>query len=266
MKNFKLVMVLIAVLGLAITSCKKDDTTPVDQTPNLDFKGGGSYISNNATVTVGEDFVIGITASSNGDSGEKLTSVKYTVTSNNVIVLEFDSVFSATSYNLDYVFRMDNPGDAVFNFTVTDKKGEKKSISLTITAELGTTPLGNAEDLYWERVGGAAGTGLSTFGLKWTSNLKMVNAQIKKDGAAKFVQLSADAWTSLVTMEDLMAAIDAGTDMETFTGINVDANGTYDVVLATSYNGEYFLMHLTSSNISVDANGTTVKIYGQSKK
>lgn len=267
MKNFKLILVFAMALGLAFTSCKKDDETdPIDQSPSINFKGGNDYISADATVTAGNEFIIGINASSNTDSGKKLESVKYTITSNNVIVGEFDSIFSENTYNVDYIFRMDNAGEAVFNFEVTDKNNEKSSVSLTITAEAGTTDLGDAEGLYWERVAGAPGTGLDSYGLKWESNLKVVHAVIAKDGADKLVQLSADAWTSITTQEDLMAAIEAGTDLVDYRGISAEAATTYDEVLATSYNGEYFLIHLTSSEITVDNNGTTIKILGESKK
>ena len=181
MKKFKLILIFAMALGLAFTSCKKDEEVdPVDQRPNIDFKGGGNYISADATVISGEEFIIGITASSNSDSGKDLKSVKYTITSNNVIVSEFDSVFSENSYNVDYIFRMDNAGEAVINFDVTDKNNEKASISLTITAELGTTPLGDAEGLYWERVGGSPATGIEGYGLKWENNLKEVRRLLKE--------------------------------------------------------------------------------------
>ena len=253
---------------MGFTSCSKDDDEdPVDLTPNMDFKGGNEYISADALVTAGQDFKIGITASSNANSGKKLNSVKYTVTSNNVVVLEFDSVFSETSYNLDYIFNMSDPGQGVFNFVVTDKDGQTKSISLTVTAESADTPLGVAADTYFERVGGAAGTGLEGFGLQWTGNAKLVNAVIKKDAATKLVQLTAAEWTSITTVEALAAAVDAAADMEDYRGISADADGTYDDLLACIFNDEYYMIHLTSATVAVDAvNGTTIKIYGQSKK
>ncbi|NPD44132.1 MULTISPECIES: hypothetical protein [unclassified Lentimicrobium] len=269
MKKFKFILLFVAALGMGLTSCSKDDDeTPVDVTPNIDFKGGNEYISADAVVTAGQDFTIGITASSNANSGKKLKSVKYTVTSNNVVVLEFDSVFNETSYNLDYVFNMSDPGAGVFKFVVTDKDDQTNTISLTVTAESADTPLGVAEDTYFERVGGAAGTGLDGFGLKWTSNVERATyAVLAKDAATKLVQLTAAEWTSITTVEALTAAVDAAADMADFRGISTSADGDYDDVLGVIYNGEYYMIHLTSATVAVDAvNGTTVKIYGQSKK
>lgn len=267
MKNFKFILLFVAVLGIGLSSCSKDeDETPQDLTPNIDFKGGNEYISADALVTTGQDFTIGITASSNANSGKKLKSVKYTVTSNNAVVLEFDSIFSETSYNLDYTFNMENAGEAVFKFDVTDKDDQMKSISLTVTAESADTPIGAAADTYFKRIAGAAGTGLDGFGLKWTSNLKETHAVIAKDAATKLVQLTAAEWTSISTVEALTAAVDAAADMADYRGISTTVSGDYDEVLGVIYNGEYYMIHLTSATVVVDGNGTTVEIYGQSKK
>jgi len=267
MKKLKLVFILTMALGLVFTSCKKDDDAePVDQSPNINFKGGANYISVDATVTVGENFTIGINASSNTDSGKDLVSVKYTVTSNNTVVLEFDSVFKENNYDVDYIFRMDTEGEAVIKFEVTDKVGEKASVSLKITAESGTTPIGSPEVLYWERVGGNAATGLAGFGLKWENNVKETHAVIEKDAATKLVQLSAADWTSIATHEDLVALVDAADDMADYRGISTTVGGTYDEVLATIYNGEYFDLVFIYLEVTKDNNGTTIKIQGESKK
>ena len=266
MKKFKFILLFVAALGMGLSSCSKDeDETPVDVTPNIDFKGGNEYISADAVVTAGQDFTIGITASSNSNSGKKLNSVKYTVTSNNAVVLEFDSVFSETSYNFDYTFNMENAGDAVFKFDVTDKDDQMKSISLTVTAESADTPLGAATDTYFERLGGAAGTGLEGFGLKWTSNLKETHAVIAKDAATKLVQLTATEWTSISTVEALTAAVDAAEGIEDYRGISTTASGDYDDVLGVIYNNEYHMIHLTSATVE-DVKAFEFKIYGQSKK
>jgi len=267
MKKFKFIFVLVASLGLAFTSCNKDDdTTPVDESPVINFKGGDGYISSDATVKVGEEFTIGITANENSNTGKNLRNVGFTVTSNNQIVLEGDSAFNETSYNVDYTFTLASAGEAVIKFEVTDKSDMTSSVSLTITAEPATTPLGQATDFTWTRVGGNAATGLGDFGLKWENNLKVVHAVIQKEEATKLVQLSADAWTNITTMEDLMVAVDAADDMADYRGVSVEANADYNDVLGVIYNNEYYMIHITSADVSVDNNGTTVNIYGQSKK
>ncbi|MCK5775770.1 MAG: hypothetical protein KAH25_06335, partial [Bacteroidales bacterium] len=203
MRNFKIIFALTMALGLVFTSCKKDDDETLDLTPSISFKGGNGYVSEDATVVVGEEFVIGINANSNSNSNEKLTSVKYTITSNNSIIAEFDSVFKETAFSLDYHFTMTNASEAKIKFVATAKDGETKTISLTVIAEEGTTDLGQSTDLTWERVGGNAATGLTEFGLKWENNLKETHAVIEKDGASKLVQLAKEDFMAITTVEGL---------------------------------------------------------------
>jgi len=266
MKNIKIIFALTMVLSLVFTSCKKDDEETLDLTPSISFKGGSGYISEDATVTVGEEFVIGINANSNSNSNEKLVSVKYTITSNNSIISEFDSVFKETAFSLDYHFTVPQAAEAKIKFVATDKKGETKAISLTIVAEESTTDLGQSTDLFWERIGGNAATGLTEFGLKWENNLKETFAVIEKDAASKLVKLTKEEWTSIITVEDLKAAIEAGTDLVDYRGISTTTPGSYEEVIATEFNGEYFIINLSNTLIETGTNGTTVKIMGQSKK
>ena len=62
------------------------------------------------------------------------------------------------------------------------------------------------------------------------------------------------------------SAVEAGTDMDTYAGISAEVPQTYDEVLATKYNGEYFLIHLTEATIEVLVAGTTITITGEYKK
>jgi hypothetical protein len=268
MKKFKFILFLFVALGVVATSCSKDDddTTPVDETPVINFKGGNGYVSDDVTVTAGEEFVIGITANENSNTGKNLRNVGFTVTNNNAVIIEGDSAFNETSYNVDYAFTLDNLGESVIKFEVTDKAEKTSSVSLTVTVEAATTPLGDAADFTWTREAGNAATGLDAFGLKWENNLKLVSAVIEKDAATKMVQLSADAWTTFATVEDLMAAVDAGEDMEDYRGVSVEANADYDDVLGVIYNDEYYMIHITSGTVETGTAGTTVNILGQSMK
>lgn len=258
----------MAVVALFVTSCGSDDDPVIDQSPKLALKGGTEYISEDATVNINEPFTIGVTAFSNTDSKAKLTSVKYTVTTNNQIMLEGDSTFKESSFDYDYSFTFPMAGSAVIKFTVTDKKGETASKSLNITAapEVTTTPLSEAHDFMWTRVGSAAATGLDTFGLKWTANVKDVKAKIVKDGATKMVKLNTSDWTNITTSEDLEKAITNGTDMGAFHEISVDASNTYDIVLGVENDSVFNMIHVTKAEIITSTGaGTTINISGNYK-
>jgi hypothetical protein len=84
--------------------------------------------------------------------------------------------------------------------------------------------------------------------------------------ATKFVQLTPAQWASITTKEDLAAAVDAGTDIVEYSGVSAEATGTYDDVLATKYNDEYFIIHVTNATVVVGGSGTTITITGKYKK
>lgn len=149
-------------------------------------------------------------------------------------------------------------------FTVTDE-AKQASAQKYIKAVRKDTPLSEAKDFEWKRVGGADGTGLETFGLVWTSNTA-TNAIIKK-GSDKFVELDAATWTSLTSLEAMKAAVDAATDMERWEKVSAtQASQTYDYVLATVVSGKYFLIHVTNSTVKVSDVGSTITIAGKYKE
>lgn len=268
-KTIYLFSLLMLAGAMVFTSCNKDDDDdPAVVTPVLTFMGG-DYISTDVTLIIGEAFKVGVTAAENPTSKKNLESFKVVRTFNNVntTVFEETSIGEATYTWNDTLNANAAAGTERWTFTITDKDGQMKELSFTITTESGTTPLGAEEALVWQRVGGADGTGLDMFGLKWTSNGKAVMAQIEKDMADKFVELTPAEWTSLETVEDLAAAVEAGTDMTMFDQISAElATSTFDYALATKYNGEYFLIHLTDATVVVETAGTTITINGMYKK
>lgn len=158
-----------------------------------------------------------------------------------------------------------NLGSTNYTFTVSDGTNSKSvSYNVTVvTPEAETTPLSEAESFEWKRVGGNDGQGLSAFGLKWTDNLGG-KAIVAIDGSVMY-NLPSASWTSLETQEDLAAAMSAATSIQKYEGVSTDASANYDDVLAVSYNDTNYLIHVTSSDVSTGAEGTTIKIYGEYK-
>jgi hypothetical protein len=262
---------LLLAGSLVFTACNKDDEddpTPVDLTPTLTFIGGAGYTDADATLDAGSTFKVGINAAENAESKKNIETFKVVRTFNNVPV----TVYEENDINEpNYTWEDDltanaEVGEERWSFTVTDKDGLSKELAINITTEAATTPLGNAEALTWERVAGNPATGLAMFGLKWENNLKEVMAVIEKDGADKFVQLTPANWTDFTTVEELAAAVEDADDMDEYKGISAEVNQTYDEVLATMYNGEYYLIHLTEATIDVQVAGTTITITGEYKK
>ncbi len=264
MKRLKYLAFLMVVSVIGLTSCKDDNDGPKEPSITLDSTAG--YAINGSEFMVGDTAVFGVRAAWNQDSKEKLVKFTMERIHENVPVTLIDSTLDKVeTFRLNISSVMTNAGDYNFRFKVIDKAGEFTSLDAKVTVKEATTGLSAPADFEWMRVAGAPGTGLEMFGLKWTSNAKAVHAQIKKDGATKFVKLASDACATITTAEGLMAAIDAAEDMEVYAGVSAEANGDYDDVLATVKDGVYYMISVKKGTVETSAAGTTIKITGKYK-
>jgi hypothetical protein len=149
--------------------------------------------------------------------------------------------------------------------------GESSSASVKVTFESAApSPLSAAKELEWVRDGGDA-TGLSDFGLAYTSNAGSAapfHAIIKKNANTKLVELTPAQWSSIATIEDLKAAVDAADGKDDYRGIRADATQSYNVVLAVDVDGKgiYKIIHITNAAASGGSKGgTKTVITGQYK-
>lgn len=138
MKKLNYLLGLLILTGMFFSSCKKDeDPNP----PTINFKGGThvptgmDYIDGDITLTTAEQFMVGLTASSNSDAN--LKNIKIIRDFENVIsITQFDSTFNESSFAADIIFMAyPTPGTEVWTFTVTDKNDLTSSVSFTITTE-----------------------------------------------------------------------------------------------------------------------------------
>lgn len=271
-KISSILMISMLAVATLFTSCSKDDDDD-DKTPVLTFKSGEGYTNSNTTIEIGEEIKVGWVATSNTSTGKKLSSFKAYIVAIGIAdqpLVETD--LNETSYSSPEDFVIASPIAGVFDIkaTVTDKAGETKTVSITITVKEGEnpeTPLTDAADFTWNRVAGSAGTGLDLFGLKWTSNAKEIKAKIVKDNASKLVNLGSEAWTAITNQELLIAAIDAAADMDAYHEVSAEANKTYNDVIGTIVDGVYYMIHVTEGKVVAGGDaGTTITITGQYKK
>ncbi len=140
---------------------------------------------------------------------------------------------------------------------------ECETLSDEVSIEFGG--LLSSSNYQWERIGGADGTGLDVFGLKWTANAKAIHAQITKNGAEKLVLLDYSQWNSITTQNLLIDAIEAGTDVSVYEGVDVGiSNPEINDVIGVKYNSEYYLI-LIGSNTSIFTTQAEFLIEGQYK-
>lgn len=258
MKKVFNLSIILAVLAAAFTfsSCGKDKEDSAQIT-----------ITFNQSGTFGEGDAVTGTISS---PDEDLTKV--------VILKDGNAVKTITSFKElpimkgtdgKYTIFIDGltPGD--YNLRAESKTGESSkgfSISGSSTNPT-TTPLDAAVDFSWIRDQGAVGTGLGEYGLAWTSNTA-TNAIVKLDAATKLVQLTSAQWTSITTKEALKDAVDAGTSIADYRGIELNKTASYDVVLGVNKGGTYYIIHITNFT-NFNYTGTAnykYTISGQSKK
>jgi hypothetical protein len=136
MKKISYVFAAVLISGLAfLNSCSKssDNTTPVDQTPAINFTAGTGLISSDATVTVNDSIFFGITAFSNTNSKAKLITLTVTRVFNNQPAPQ-DFPINSNSLNIVLHTKANSQvGPEKWIFKVTDNNSQTKEISLTVT-------------------------------------------------------------------------------------------------------------------------------------
>ncbi len=272
MRKFRfLAVALLGASSMFLTSCEEDPTTSLGPTLIMEELGSGKS-SGEITVTPGTTLSF-MWDSRKGD--RDLNTFAVSMSGTNVvtpIVTEQGNTLPYTLSNADDEKYIDtltvnagsNLGKTMYTFTVTDKNSNTKTVSFEVTVAAGSNPLGAATPFQWQRVGGAAGTGLAQFGLAWTANTG-TSAIVKQDASTKMVSLPSSSWTSITTDVALAAAVDAGTDMVDYRGVSSAANGTYDDVLGVLHNGVYYILHITKGTVTTGGSGTTITIDGESK-
>ena len=122
-------------LIILATSCTKDSEDPIipDQAPSISLQNGTDYVYRNDTFTVNTPIKIGIRAFANTSTNANLVDFTFSRTLGGN-TQTFDSVFSAATFNVDLLTNA-NPqvGIETFIFTVKDKNGKMKAVTLLIT-------------------------------------------------------------------------------------------------------------------------------------
>ena len=147
---------------------------------------------------------------------------------------------------------------------------DPKSVAIEIVGQ--DVPLSEAVAFTWITDGATKkAEGLDQFGLKWDgTNYRKPDAHIKKDKAAKFVDLKNAVnsnWTTVATQEALKDLIDKASDMEEYL---MDANASHNElndILGVIYEGEYYILHITKTTaVYTEGVGTKVTAIGEFKK
>jgi hypothetical protein len=133
----KLNVFLIAALAVVtiMSSCKKDDD-PVGP-PTLNFIGGEGFVDTDATIAVNTIFKVGIAATSNAETSEKLSSLRLTRTVDGTAFIDTTFTINENTFNINFEFNAQQDGVVeTIAFVLTDKAGQMAEKSLTITYDM----------------------------------------------------------------------------------------------------------------------------------
>lgn len=259
MKKFNLLFVMAAILGLGfMSSC---DTTITDVDPLLTIATTGLGAGN--TILEGNTFTISVTAAENPESKSKLEDL--------VIVkpgADTTIVINASSYAETFTYNAPAAGQvAEYTFTLTDKDNVTVSQTVTVTGEANVvaTPLGAATAFTMVRCGSnndPVAHGLQ-FDAVTGASPNFTAVVIKVAAADKLVELSAAEWSSITTVEDLEAAVAAGTGIAQIT---MTLGGAVNSVVATQEGSVYKLINFTNASSPAPCSGgSEVTLTGEYK-
>ena len=259
MKILNLLFIMSGLVTLTFLASCGEDTE--DVSPILTITPSSAL-----ELEEGETFTVDVVAAENVESKRRLEDL----TISGPESLSFDTTINASSFSATFEFVVPPVRTAAYTytFTVTDRAGESTTRTLSVTSvesTAETTPLDGPTSFQWQRVGGTPGTGLSQFGLQWNTN-SATSAIITTSSDVILVELSSSTWSSIETKEDLAEAVDNATPITSYTGVSATApSQTYDDVIATKVNGEYYLLRVESSTAASSGAGTTITVDGNYK-
>ncbi len=236
MKNFKIVMILVAAVAM-FCSCGDPEAPTVSVTGDVneyDLANAEQPIvlTVKATAPKGIENVYGDVW---GIAGNDTTSIGQ---------LTIEDFTAGDSYNgtIKYTMKKEavkNYEKVLFQVVAVTKKDVEEAGHFEVAIKAVTT-------FTWERVNGANGTGLAEFGLEWKSNAKSPFAIIKPvTGAKLYILQAADyAATSL-------SAITFPAEAEMYNNVDVNlASKDYNDVIATVYNNKTYVINVKHCDVA----------------
>lgn len=265
----KLALALVCLIGVAfLSSCDPKNVVENPQ-PSIAFMTGETFVEDGDVLDYYGTYDFGVKAASNPETLEELARLVITFKSGDVNETLLDSEISGKEFTFQDVISFTEDEKTIigsFEITaeVTDAAGEKKAATLKCDVDVDDTlePI----EFEWNRHGGQDATGLAEFGLKWERNVKdEIYAVIEPVEGALLYRLDPTVWDETQTETELAALLSEATPVTDFREISCTAgNKDYDIVIATTYEGFNYLIHITHS-AAYTFKGTDVTVTGQFK-
>jgi len=207
MKKLNYLLGALMVSGMIFTSCSKDDTTE-QLPPNFAFLGGEyepgkDRVDSDVTLTVGEEFVFGISASTRSDQNLKRLLIQRKFENVSTITI-LDSAFNMSAITFDITtFAYPTVGSEDFICTVWDKNDLSTMISFTVTTEPAAPDIITYED---KILGAQASTTGSSFASADGTVYTLDQAKINSDKVDFLYFYGATNLATLAAPDDADAA------------------------------------------------------------
>jgi len=263
MKRLSFLMLAATVAASSLfVSCNSNDSSAA----NIAFD---NVTNDLVQLTQGQtDYVVNATISSSDNM--KSVTVSQEIGSLTNEVTKITSFSDKNNYHLSQTIS-NITTDCRIIVSVDNGVTTSRALTIKVYTDGGdvTPPVGSpltTASFTWERSGTSAGTGVSDYGLSWTSNTAS-NATITAASGTKLVNLTTANWTGITTKEDLAAAIDGAASISQYTNVSVTSNQLYtDVLGVKTAGGVYYMINVTKSTVTSDAiKGTTITVTGQTK-
>lgn len=267
----KLFMALVCLVSVAFFASCDPDPVITNPEPAISVLETEGYIQNGDVIDLEYEFLYGFRCASNAETQEELARLVIICTSEDMEedVLLCDSVISGTEFVYEgslYFESKEIIGTAEIVATVTDAAGKFNKASIKFSINYDDTLVPYAFE--WKREGSNPGEGLAEVGLKWTKNLpgKEDFAVIEPVDGAVLYSVPAEKWDEITTETELDALFSDGGAAEAikdYRGVSAWSSHTYNDVIATYYDGFYYLIHITKATVT--NKGTNIVIEGEWK-
>lgn len=273
MKNFKIVMILVAAVAM-FCSCGGDPEAPVVALTDSTSATETTFDLANPSLTV----TLGLaTSDEKGLKSIELTRTSYDANGESlgkpvefpIPAADYEGMTDYSGAVLDTLTKTDVEGatKVVYEVVVTNKKDAQAKATYTVNVVAPSFTM-NEGTFEWFRQGNTK-TGFDQFGLQFENATKSIMANIKPLTDAKLYILEPADY-AITNINDLNAKLTA--EATVYRNIITDNSGTvtYDDVIATVYNGKTHLLHITSAttvpyNETTNPGGAKVTITGTYK-
>jgi len=282
MKKLGIYFMMLAMMAVVLVGCEKDpEPDPVDPVApvitigmekiTIDLKNQSALAvpvkvtSEDADLTSVKVFVM---------IGEGATAFPYDLEL--VTIFEDARVWEKTYTAADFGDGLNLiPQGVALSFNVEAQAGELVADPKSAVIEVvgWPVPLEGPAAFTWIRNGnsidGEKENNIESFGITINRNVdRALYIEMKKKGADKFVKFDAAEWAKMENKEDLIPAIEAAPECVDAQGnfyIEMKNNPNLNIVLATKYKGEYYIMYLKTFETELLPSGTKNTIKGEYK-